>query len=81
MFYDDDQTPEDHVQAMQELINSGMAWRLEGSVGREAMSLIESGDCMLGEVGHTDFWGNYVPSRTEVAAGTKGSPQFSGVQA
>ncbi len=74
--YEEDTTEEDHVEGMQELINSGMAWRLEGSVGRAAMGLIEAGECMLGEEGHQDYWGNYVPSRTEVKAGTKGSPEF-----
>lgn len=64
----------DEVIAMfQSAINSGLAWGLQGSYGREAMSLIESGDCILGEVGHRDYYGNYVPSRYEVKAGTKGS--------
>ena len=75
-FYDEDQTPDEHIENFQALINSGDAWRLEGSVGREAMSLIEQGLCMLGETSHTDFYGNYVPSRTEVKAGTKGSPEY-----
>lgn len=75
-FYDEDQTPEEYIENMQELINSGTAWKLEGSVGRAAMALIENGDCMLGEAGHRDYWGNYVPSRHEVQAGTKGSPEF-----
>ncbi|MDX0267648.1 hypothetical protein GOC13_07365 [Sinorhizobium meliloti] len=57
----------------QELINSGLAWRLEGSIGRQCMAAIESGACMLGRDGHRDYWGNYVPSRDEVKAGTKGS--------
>ncbi|MDW9491704.1 hypothetical protein [Sinorhizobium meliloti] len=57
----------------QELINSGLAWRLEGSIGRQCMAAIEAGACMLGRVGHRDYWGNYVPSRDEVQAGTKGS--------
>lgn len=61
------------IQAYQKLINSGVAWRMEGSVGRTAMSLIESGDCILGTVGHRDYYGNYVPSRFEVQSGTKGS--------
>ncbi len=74
--YDEDVTREEYVEGYQELIDSGMAWRLEGSVGREAMSLIEAGECMLGEEGHCDFYGNYVPSRTEVKAGTKGSPEY-----
>jgi hypothetical protein len=68
MFDDDD----DGFDA-QELINSGMAWRLEGSIGRACMNAIEAGACMLGRSGHRDYWGNYVPSRDEVQAGTKGS--------
>lgn len=57
----------------QELINSGLAWRLEGSIGRQFMAAIEAGACLLGRDGHRDYWGNYVPSRDEVQAGTKGS--------
>ncbi len=75
-FYDEDQTHEEYVENMQELINSGTAWKLEGSVGRSAMALIEGGECMLGEEGHRDYWGNYVPSRHEVQAGTKGSSEY-----
>ncbi len=76
IIYDEDVSREDHIEAMQELINSGDAWRLEGAIGRDAMGLIESGDCMLGEQGHMDFWGNYVPSRYQVKAGTMGSAEF-----
>lgn len=76
MFYDEDQTHEEYIENMQDLINTGTAWKLEGSVGRSAMALIESGECMLGEEGHRDYWGNYVPSRHEVEAGSKGSPEF-----
>lgn len=32
---------------MQEKIDSGLAWKLEGSFGRQAMSCLESGACML----------------------------------
>ncbi len=60
----------------QELVNSGRAWILEGSVGRSCMEAINSGAVLLGEEGHRDYWGNYVPSRHEVKAGTKGSPEF-----
>lgn len=60
----------------QELVNSGMAWKMEGSVGRSCMDAINSGAIMLGENGHRDYYGNYVPSRHEVKAGTKGSPEF-----
>lgn len=62
---------------LQELIDSGMAWRLEGSIGRQCMAAIEEGICVLGEVGHRDYWGNYVPSRYEVEAGTKGSQEYA----
>lgn len=65
------------VLDLQALINSGMAWRLEGSVGRAAMDAIEAGICVLGEVGHRDYWGNYIPSRHEVQAGTKGSIEYA----
>ena len=58
---------------LQTLIDNGNAWRLEGSVGRAAMDAIENGACILGEVGHRDYWGNYIPSRHEVEPGTKGS--------
>lgn len=75
-FYDENQTHEEYVENMQELINTGTAWKLEGSVGRSAMALIENGECMLGEEGHRDYWGNYVPSRHEVKAGSKGSPEY-----
>ena len=68
------ETEAEEVKAMQALINSGTAWKLEGSVGRRAMDLLEAGMCELGPVAHTDYWGNRVPSRFEVKAGTKGAP-------
>lgn len=74
--WDDDVDEEALIAGYQDLIDTGMAWRLEGSVGRTAMSLIESGLCMLGPEGHRDYYGNYVPSRTEVEPGTKGSPEY-----
>ena len=65
------------IAEIQSLIDSGHIWRLEGSLGREAISLIESGHCVLGPVGHHDYWGNYVPSRHEVKPGTKGSLEYA----
>jgi len=49
---------------------------LQGSYGREAMAMLESGECILGETGHRDYYGNYIPSRHEVQAGTKGSVEY-----
>ena len=74
--WDEDTSEEDVIAGYQGLIDSGMAWRLEGHVGRTAMDMIERGICMLGPVGHRDFYGNYVPSRDEVQPGTKGSREF-----
>lgn len=70
------ETDEETIVALQELIDSGMAWKMEGSVGRAAMVAIKNGDCVLGEIGHRDYWGNYVPSRTEVSPGTIGSLEY-----
>jgi hypothetical protein len=67
------ESEEQYYESLQQLINSGQALRLQGSIGRAAMAAIEAGHCVLGEVGHTDYYGNYVPSRFEVKPGTKGS--------
>ncbi len=61
--------------ATQRLINSH-AWNMPGATGRAMMQEIEAGNCMLGHTGCRDFWGNYVPARDEVKAGTKGSFEF-----
>jgi hypothetical protein len=62
---------------MQNLINSGAVWSMEGSMGREAMYLLESGACMLPKTVYRDYYGNRIPSRDELKAGTKGTYQNS----
>lgn len=64
---------EAYFAAIQRAINSGAAWSFQGSYGRSMMDSIESGLCMLGRSGARDYYGNYIPSRDEVKAGTKGS--------
>lgn len=61
----------------QELIDNGMAWRLEGFVGRQCMAAIEAGAAVLGPEGNRDYWGNYVPAEHEVQRGTKGSLEYA----
>jgi hypothetical protein len=58
---------------MQDMINSGIAWKMEGSIGRKAMSLLECGACMLPEEMHKDYYGNTIPSREMLKEGTKGT--------
>jgi len=62
----------DHMQSM---IDSGMAWRMEGAIGRQAMSTLECGACMLPKHAHYGPYGNRVPSRDELKKGTKGTFQ------
>ncbi|WP_152346615.1 hypothetical protein [Brevibacterium sp. CFH 10365] len=41
----DDLTQDEVIEGFQYLIDTGMAWSLQGSYGRAAMSLIEQGYC------------------------------------
>jgi hypothetical protein len=66
----------EYYSAIQRAINSGSAWSFQGSYGREMMAAIESGRCLLGREGARDYWGNYIPSRDQVKAGTKGSRSY-----
>lgn len=62
---------------IQNMINSGQAWHMEGSVGRCAADNLESGACMLPKERHTDYYGSTVPSRDDLQEGTKGTLQNS----
>jgi len=64
-------------EEMQKLIDSGRAWLLEGSTGRAAMEMLKSGACMLPKKSYTDYYGNKIPSRTELKDGSKGTYQNS----
>lgn len=70
-------TQEDQIAAMQKLIDSGEVWSLQGSMGRAAMDMLKSGMCVLGENSHTDYYGNKIPSRTEVRSGELGSVEYA----
>ena len=68
---------EEHRAHFQALINNGMVWKMEGSMGREAMNLIREGACVLGHESFRDYWGNLVGSRYDVVEGTMGSEEYA----
>jgi hypothetical protein len=72
---EDEPSMEDYYLSIQRAINSGM-WGLQGSYGRTMMDAISAGLCMLGHNRATDYYGNTIPSRDDVKAGTKGSYDF-----
>lgn len=61
------------LSEMQEHINSGQAWLMDGKTGRKAMEYLSIGACILPLKAHYDYWGNEYPSRTKVNAGDLGS--------
>jgi hypothetical protein len=61
--------------SIQRAINGGL-WSMQGSYGRTMMQAISDGWCLLGTKSALDYYGNHIPSRTEVKAGTKGSPEY-----
>lgn len=62
----------DYYKSIQRAINAG-AWSFQGSYGRAMMEAITYGYCLLGTKSARDYWGNTIPSRTDVKEGSKGS--------
>lgn len=63
--------------AMQRIIDNGMAWHMEGSTGRLAMSLLKTGACFLPKKSFKGPYGNRIPSRDELVAGSTGTIENS----
>jgi hypothetical protein len=59
--------------SLQDGINDGSIWKLEGSSGRRAMDSLNSGECMLPKKETFDYYNNTLPSRDSLQAGTKGT--------
>lgn len=66
---------ENGVASMQRLIDDGSVWHMEGAMGRNAMELLRTGQCMLPKKQYRDFYGNMIPSRDQVEPGSVGSYQ------
>jgi hypothetical protein len=64
---------ESGLDIIQSYINNGSVWQMEGSMGRKAMELLESGACMLPKKSFTDYYGNRIPSRDDLKQGSKGT--------
>jgi hypothetical protein len=62
-----------NVTELQNRIFNGSVWSFQGSAGRFAMSMLESGVCFLGEAATYDYYGNRIPSRNDLEDGTKGT--------
>ena len=61
------------IAGFQMMINDGSCWNTSGSVGRQAMKLIELGICLFGHQAHNDYYGNRVPARSEITDNSIGS--------
>lgn len=69
------ESEEEYFASIQRYINAG-CWSGPGREGRAMMEAIEAGRCMLGPKLARDYYGNVIPARDMVKAGTKGSYQF-----
>ena len=58
---------------MQKMIDTGMAWHMNGSYGRAATDCLKVGACMLPTISRRDAYGNTIPSRYQVKEFTTGS--------
>ena len=65
------------IAELQLFIDIGDAWKTEGSIGRSAMSALESGACFLPDKVYFDAYGNKVPARSMLKAGSKGTLENS----
>ena len=62
---------------VQDMINDGSAWTLEGSVGRYAMRCLEEGACFLPNEHFYGAYGNKIPRRGSIKEGSVGSLTLS----
>lgn len=51
---------------LQQWVDSGTAWLLEGFVGRQAADALASGALVLSPQRQRDYWGGQIPAYTDV---------------
>ena len=72
---EDDIDELDYYRSIQRAINA-KSWSFQGSYGRVMMEAISYGYCLLGKEYAHDYYGNRIPSRSEVREGSKGSYEY-----
>tara|TARA_E500000178_G_scaffold352531_1_gene416175 strand:+ start:988 stop:1311 length:324 start_codon:yes stop_codon:yes gene_type:complete len=72
-FIRDRQADFPEIEKMQEWIDLGYVWSMEGSVGREAMRGLDCGMYFLPNQSFRNPYGQHIPSREEIRIGTEGS--------
>lgn len=70
---EDPESEEEYFSSLQRAVNSLVAWRFQGSMGRAMMDALEGGFIMLATEETSDYYGNHIPSRSQVMEGTTGS--------
>lgn len=65
------------LDTLQEMIDSGIAWKMEGSVGRSAHSALQNGACFLPEIRHTNACGTVLNKRSDREKGDSGTLEYS----
>lgn len=58
---------------IQEMINDGSVWSMEGSMGRFAMDTLRAGATILPKKSFLNYYGGQIPSRYMIQEGTAGS--------
>ena len=61
------------IEKMQDWIDKGYVWSMEGSVGRQAMHGLNRGLYFLPNQSFANPYGQHIPSRKEIRIGAEGS--------
>lgn len=72
-FIRDRQADFPEIEKMQDWIDKGYVWSMEGSIGRAAHNGLECGMYFLPNQSFVNPYGTRIPSREEIRIGTEGS--------